>query len=287
VMGFPSVAITGLTGLNMPYPGGDTNTVAGNDEITSVSDSIIWSKGRHSFKAGAQYQNYTWLNGIVPQDVFGAFTFTGSFTGLGFADFVLGLPSTSTREAGDPNRKLHQSQSGAWVGDSWRLTSRLTVDYGVRWDYYATPVYDDGYMSNYDPATGHVIVANGTLTSVSAFYPKAATVVIGNPVPKPNKKNFRPRVAGAYRISDNLVLRGGFGEYTENEGYGIAGRLSSNNPYQLVETYTNTITNGGGIYLRTFQSVTAKQFGRNCLAPRRPSLQYRWLVSLAGLLARS
>jgi Carboxypeptidase regulatory-like domain/TonB dependent receptor len=244
VAGFPAVAITGLTGLSVPYAGGNTNTVAGDNNITTLSDSLIWSKGRHSFKVGGQYQDYTWTDGSVPQDVFGAFTFTGAFTGLGFADFVLGLPSTSTREAGRPDRKIHQSQYGLYAGDSWRVTSRLTVDFGVRWDYYTTPLYNDGYMSNFDPTTGHVIIANGTQTSVSTFYPKAATVVIGNPVPKANRTNFRPRVAAAYRINDRLVFRGGYGEYTENEGYGIAGRLSSNNPYYLVETYTNTITNG-------------------------------------------
>jgi hypothetical protein len=51
-------------------------------------------------------------------------------------------------------------------------------------------------------------------------------------------------VAAAYRLSGNMVLRGGYGEFTENEGYGIAGRLSANNPYSLTETYTNSITNG-------------------------------------------
>ena len=114
----------------------------------------------------------------------------------------------------------------------------------MRWDYYTTPVYDDGYMSNWNPATGQVIVAPGTLTAVSSFFPKAATVVLGNPVPKAKTTNFRPRVAAAYRLTGNLVLRGGYGEFTENEGYGIAGRLSTNNPYSLTETYTNSITAG-------------------------------------------
>ena len=49
-------------------------------------------------------------------------------------------------------------------------------------------------------------------------------------------------MAAAYRLTGNLVLRGGYGEFTENEGYGIAGRLSTNNPYSLTETYTNSIT---------------------------------------------
>src|SRR5260370_17232766 len=99
-------------------------------------------------------------------------------------------------------------------------------------------------MSNWDPATGQVIVAPGTVTAVSSFFPKAAMVVLGDGGPKAKTSNFRPRVAAAYRLTGNLVLRGGYGEFTENEGYGVAGRLSTNNPYSLTETYTNSITAG-------------------------------------------
>ena len=243
-MGFPTVSISGVTGLSMPFGGGHTNYTAGNDSINTFQDSLVWSHGRHSVKFGGQYQKYQWLEGAVPQNVYGAFTFTGAFSGLGFADFALGLPSTSTRQAGRVDRTLHQSQSGLFLSDSIRVTSRLTLEGGVRWDYYTTPVYDDGYMSNWDPATNHVIVAPGTLTAVSTFFPKGATVVLGDAVPKAKTTNFRPRVGAAYRLSGNLVLRGGYGEFTENEGYGIAGRLSTNNPYSLTETYTNSITNG-------------------------------------------
>ena len=142
------------------------------------------------------------------------------------------------------DRTLHQVQSGLFLGDSFRATSRLTLDFGVRWDYYTTPVYDDGYMSNWDPTTNRVTVAPGTLTAVSSFFPKGATVVLGDVVPKAKTTNFRPRVAAAYRLTNNLVLRGGYGEFTENEGYGVAGRLSANNPYSLTETYTNSLTSG-------------------------------------------
>ena len=244
VMGFPTVTITGMTGLSMPYGGGHTKNVSGNDITNTVQDSLVWSIGRHSVKFGGQYQKYKWLEGAVPQSVYGDFTFTGTFTGLGFADFALGLPSTSTRQAGKVDRLLHQSQSGLFLSDSIRVSSRFTVEVGVRWDYYTTPVYDDGYMSGWDPATNHVIVAPGTRTAVSSFFPKSANIVLGNPVPKAKSTNFRPRVAAAYRLTGNLVLRGGYGEFTENEGYGVAGRLGATNPYWLTETYTNSITNG-------------------------------------------
>ncbi|MCX6630170.1 MAG: hypothetical protein NTW28_21335, partial [Candidatus Solibacter sp.] len=209
VMGFPAVSISALTGLSMPYGGGKTEDTAGNDSINTVQDALTWSLGRHSLKLGGQYQRYRWLEGAVPQNVYGAFTFSGEFTGLGFADFALGLPSTSTRQAGRINRTLHQAQSGLFLSDTIRVTSRLTLDLGMRWDYYTTPVYDDGYMSNWDPATGQVIVAPGTITAVSSFFPKGATVVTGEVVPMAKTTNFRPRVAGADRLSGNLVLRGG------------------------------------------------------------------------------
>jgi hypothetical protein len=85
-------------------------------------------------------------------------------------------------------------------------------------------------MSNWDPATGRVTVAPGTLTAVSSFFPKAATVVLGDVVPKAKTTNFRPRIAGAYRLTGNLVLRGGYGEFTENEGYGVAGLAEHQQP---------------------------------------------------------
>ena len=250
VMGFPAASISGVTGLSMAYGGGNNKDTAGNDRINTVQDSLIWSHGRHSLKLGVQYQTYSWLEGAVPQNVYGDFTFTGAFTGLGFADFVLGLPSTSTRQSGKVDRTLQQAQTGVFLSETFRVTSRLTLDVGVRWDYYTTPVYNDGYMSNWDPATNRVIVAPGTLTDVSTFFPKGATVVLGDPVPKAKTTNFRPRAGGAYRLTNNLVLRGGYGEFTENEGYGIAGRLSANNPYWLTETYTNSIT--GGVAALTF-----------------------------------
>ena len=125
----------------------------------------------------------------VPQNVYGDFSFTGAFTGLGFADFVLGLPSTSTRQAGRLDRTLHQTQSGLFLSDSFRVTSRLTLDFGVRWDYYTTPVYDDGYMSNWDPGDGPRDGGSGRRGS--SFF-EGRQRGGGDAVPKAKTTNFRP-----------------------------------------------------------------------------------------------
>jgi hypothetical protein len=243
--GFPALSITGLTGLSTVYGGGNTNNIAETDKVTTVEDSVTWSRGRHSIKAGAQYYRFAWTQDTIPQCVYGAFSFTGEFTGLPFADFLLGLPATSTRCDVKPDRTIRQNQTGAFLADTFRLSSRLTLNYGVRWDYYQAPKYTDGYMANWDPKTDIVYVAPGTITSVSPYFTNTIKVAVGPVVPKAKTTNFRPRVAAAYRLTDNMVLRGGYGEYTENEGLGPAGNsLNPTNPWDLSETYTNTISHG-------------------------------------------
>jgi hypothetical protein len=248
VMSFPSVTIAGMSGLSMPLGGGFDNSVAVADRTISFQDTVAWTFGRHTIRVGGQHLHLSSQQGAVPQDVYGAFDFTGAYTGLAFADFLLGIPATSTRQQIKADRKLQQNESAAYVSDSFRVTSRLTVDYGLRWDYYQAPTFDDGFMANWDPATGNVVVAPGTITSVSIYYPKGIGVVVGNPVPRSKTTNFRPRIAAAFRVTENLVVRGGYGEFTEFEGYGLGGRLNSWSPFWLTETYNNAIVGGSPLF---------------------------------------
>lgn len=244
---FPTMAITGFTGLSMTYAGGYSKNVAQNDGLTTYQDQVAWSKDKHALKLGVDYTRFHWLEGTVPQLNYGAFTFTGQLSGIGFADFLLGYPATSSRLL-DPklDDKLHQVVAGAYLTDSFRATSRLTVDYGVRWDYFRSPVYDDGYMYNWDPVSGNVIVAPGTFTSVSTLYPAVIKVVVGGVVPKPKITNFQPHVSAAYRLSNTMVLRGGFSQFTDGGGYGASGALNdTNGPFRIQETYINSVNAAG------------------------------------------
>jgi hypothetical protein len=245
--GFPTININGYTGLSMTLPGGYSDNVAQNDHTYVLNDGIAWSKGRHNVKLGVDYSHFNWLLGTVPMVNYGTFNFTGVFTGLGFADFLLGYPATSSRILNPRiNSRMTQDIAGAYITDSFRITSRLTVDYGLRWDYFLAPSYTDGYMYNWDPAANTVIVAPGTLTSVSTLFPKSIKVVAGGTVPKAKTTNFRPRVSAAYRITDSTVLRGGYGEFTDSGGFGpYGGRINDpNGPFRPVETYINSNVNG-------------------------------------------
>jgi hypothetical protein len=239
--GFPQITINGgganLTTLSSSD--GAIDNVDVDDGINTYQDSLTWSKGRHVLKFGGEYRQLWRFRGTLSTQVYGNFTFNGYATGNAYADFLLGIPQISTRLDPLVNRRATNKQVGFFVSDTFKINQKLTIDYGLRWDYYALPTFDDGLMANFDPATGNVVVAPGTLTKLNSLYPtNSIKVVEGKVVPDVDKRNFRPRISAAYRIGDNMVIRGGYGEYSETWGY--FDRLLSIAPFQLSETYNGT-----------------------------------------------
>jgi len=239
-MGFPDMAISGLTSVAAGADGGIDNFKTADNGINTFVDMVSWAKGKHMFKFGAEYRYFWWRGGGVSRQVYGSFNFNGTFTGIGFADFLLGIPYQSQRLDPLVNRLQTNDQLGFYVNDSFKVSQKLTIDWGLRWDYYGLPEYDDGLMYNWNSATGDVIVSD--LSKVHPLYPKTINVVTGQVVPDGDMGNFRPRISAAYRLSDKMVIRGGYGEFTETWSYNA--RLLGGGPFQLGEDYRNEIKNG-------------------------------------------
>ena len=143
----PSLASQGFTGIVALKPstegienvafndftmGVDTTALVQAENIYEVSDAFSRIVGKHGLKIGGEI-HANQIN-THPDVVFnGSFAFNGSETGLDFADFLLGVPSSYTQgQARDfYNRNLYMA---AFVQDSWKATDQLTVNYGVRWD---------------------------------------------------------------------------------------------------------------------------------------------------------
>src|SRR5262249_12225800 len=123
-----------------------------------------------------------------------------------------------------------------------KLNSRLTLDYGLCWDYFDGARYQDGRQYAWDRRTGSVIVSPDTLRYVSPLYPKSITVVTGDVLPHSKLSNLRPRLGAAYRLRDKTVIRGGYGIFTEQIGY--FARVQGGGPFEIAETYFNSIQNG-------------------------------------------
>ncbi|MFB3825698.1 MAG: carboxypeptidase regulatory-like domain-containing protein [Bryobacteraceae bacterium] len=236
-MGFPTMTITGFTALDLTNGG-----IALDDHTFTYDENLTWVKGRHIFKFGGVLRKFSAFNSKIPNSNYGTFTFNGVMTGHAFADFLLGIPQNSTRLDPFTGRTQRAYELGLFAMDTFRISSRLSVDYGLRWEYFGSPTYDDGLQFNWDPRTGNVVVAPGTLGAVSPLYPKTITVVEGKVVPDPDKKNLFPRLGFAYRVRDNLVIRGGYGVFTYRIDY--FDRVSGGGPFQIAENYVNSLVNG-------------------------------------------
>jgi len=240
--GFPRMDIAGYPTIT-DNPGG----ILGIDHDWAYGDSVTWSKGRHVLKFGAEFKPYSKFVGVVPEGNYGIFNYNGSMTGYGQADFLLGLPYSSQRLNPLTNRTQLDSEFGVYAMDSFKVNSRLTLDYGLRWERFGAATYNDGLIYNWDPATGNVIIPPEGVKSVSPLYPVNTIKVVSGPAKQqPSWKNFAPRVGVAYRIQDNLVIRGGYGMFTET--LGRYARALSGGPYQISETFYNSIQNGQPLF---------------------------------------
>jgi hypothetical protein len=180
----------------------------------------------------------------VADGSYGSFNFNGTYTGFSYADFLLGIPFSSSRLNPLIGRTRTDSELGIFVQDSFKVSKRLTLDLGLRWDHFGPGGYKDGLMYNWDPATGNVIVPQDALKSVSPIYPtNVIKIVAGNPQESPSLKNFNPRLGFAWRPwGEKTVFRGSYGIFAET--LGRFARVLNNGPFQIAETFNNVLTNG-------------------------------------------
>ncbi len=222
--------------------GVDTTALVQAENVYEASDAFSRMAGRHGFKFGGEV-HANQIN-THPDVVFnGSFAFSGSETGLDFADFLLGVPSSFTQGQAQDfyNRDLY---AAAFVQDSWKATDYLTFNYGVRWDRIRPWSEKSNQLQT---------LIEGEQSQVFPGAPRGL-VFPGDPgVPQslaPARNNFAPRFGAAWSPDFSAPwlhrLAGPAGQTTIKFGYGIfytafeglsAGIMSANPPYGY--TYTS------------------------------------------------
>ncbi len=255
--GANGIALFGLQGISNPPPGPGlpTMNITGYQPITVThgyidekympmtwSDSVTHSAGRHIIKLGGEFRRYFYYESRPNAGAFGTYTFDGSLTGNAYADFLLGLPHTSVRLTPILNRHLYSNEVGLFAMDTFKVSRRLTLTYGLRWEAFGPARWADNRMYNWDPKTGDVIVPPNLVSTISPNYSSTITVVGGQVTHNTYLRNFVPRVAAAYRLNDKTVIRGGWGLFDEYFGYNAF--VTSGGPFTSQDTFTNQIVNG-------------------------------------------
>ncbi len=287
----------GLQGLQNLFYNGipelDFNNVSplNADRLTSITkshtyvytDSLTWVKSNHEFKFGADIRT---LQAVTPlgfngSDNYGTFQFntsnsTGMFTGVDFADFLLGLPNQTFYDVVQQDNDGRSVHYHFFAQDQWKVNTDFTLSYGVRYELH--PGYYDvgGDIGNFDPSlplAGRSIYPDGKskllaqsfLASANACDPDGInftnnSVVNGAPCmpvltnskagyPAGLKKyphlRFMPRFGFAWRPfhDDKTAVRGGFGMYNITllgaNFYSLTGTLQAQTS-QYTNTYNNT-----------------------------------------------
>ncbi len=180
-------------------------------------DNLSWQKGRHAIKAGVLVR-YGDPELNKQNNQFGEYDFNGQYTGFAFADFMMGYPNQVKLKGAALARYNRKTDTGLYVNDTWRASSKLTLTLGLRWEYFMPSVDNNDRRINWDPATQAVVVPSAATLQYTKI-PQDIPVEI-SPAGFPGRslmygdwKNFGPRVGLAYRVNDKTVLRGGYGVY--------------------------------------------------------------------------
>ena len=283
----------GLSGLQNLFYNGIPELDFGNisslnaDRLTSITQSktyvyhdvATWSKGRHTLKFGVDIDSLEALTplGFNGSDNYGTFYYpgaggeTGAFTGVDFADFLIGVPDATFYDVVQQDNDGKSVHYHFFAQDEWKATPKLTLSYGLRYELH--PGYYDphGDIGNFDPSVAlagraiypdgkSALLAQAFLASANACDPDGvhqtnSATVNGAPCmqvesnsaagyPSGLKKyphlRFMPRFGFAYRpFDDKTVVRGGFGMYNitvlGSNFYSLTGTLQAQ-----TSQYTNT-----------------------------------------------
>jgi hypothetical protein len=265
-IGIPGVNISAFTSgqAQITINGGYANPLIGYSASmpwvraeANIDAVSTWTKivGNHTFKWGVDLRRIR--DDLLQDQVFGprgVYTFSanqtsipGAKTGIGndLASFLLDVPSQAGRDVNTYFPAYRDWWFFAFGGDKWQVTPKLTVDLGLRWEFYppGTPQFNGGF-SNYNPATNSLVVAG----------------VGGNPSNlgmKTRYRYFSPRVGFADRLTESTVVRGGFGiSYTPfpDNTYAYNYPVRSNNAYNPVGAGFGPAVLADGVTPATFQA---------------------------------
>ncbi|MGI4756389.1 MAG: carboxypeptidase regulatory-like domain-containing protein [Janthinobacterium lividum] len=237
----PNITIKGFDPVGLTPPEGR------NDITGHLTDQLSWVKGKHQMRFGGEYRQAQ-LDEFYHRHATGSFTFDGSQVVAGasgrvnaLADFLAGKTSSASITIGDPSRQVFVNTWFLNAGDSWQLSPKLNLNYGIRYDYEGPLHNQYQNMSVFRPA---LTASNGLAfqgKQVDSLYPRYY-------------KNISPRIGVSYAADADTVIRFGFGWFADTPNLnpfldnrpgnqapnGVEGNPGGNNP-----VYSVSAANGG------------------------------------------
>jgi hypothetical protein len=269
------------------------------------TDNLSWTRGRHAVKFGAElrFEQFTILE---PAAARGTMDFGGGFLindnlaspgsgGEAFASFMQGISDGGSITSVNPNIDYHRQIYAVYALDDFKVTPKLTLNLGLRYELFTTIKESDNNQSTFDFNTLSLIAPRGQNAQLTPTLATELNLVNNGSrgLISPDLNNFAPRIGLAYKLSDKLVLRSGYGifyggqengpfsnpspgfnpPFLSSEAYSTPCSAPSANPSQL--DCSISAANNGGLPLNQLQQGFANNVntGKSPLAdPNAPEL---------------
>jgi hypothetical protein len=247
--GVPLVNVTGFSSV------GDSATLPQPriEMPFTVADTLSIQRGNHSFKLGGDYFKQVINGALLLLNARGAFNFTGSVTGNAFADFLLGLPATASRQPplGPVTSYSRRNNGSLFFQDDWRATRGLTLNLGIRWDFMGALTEKNQKLSTFDPyinggrgglrLVGDDAFWNNAVATYQRLFPNVYIERGSNHLYRPDWNNVAPRLGLAWSPfpDKNTVVRAGYGVFFQIQEAGF-NEFWLNPPFFIAQTFTNT-----------------------------------------------
>jgi Carboxypeptidase regulatory-like domain/TonB dependent receptor-like, beta-barrel len=216
------------------------NPIFRDEQTYSLAVNLTKVSGRHEIRGG-YFVNYLYLDHWQPGDAGAAprgdFTFNANTTALrggqagnfynNYASFLLGLVGTTAKSFQNELMTTREWQHALYLRDRWQVSSKLTLDLGLRWEYYPIAKRADGRgIDRLDLQTLDVIVAGrGSNPQTNGL--------------KAGLDNFAPRLGAVYRLNEDTIFRAGYGLTYNNQAWGRPMRGDLDYPVTVNVSYIN------------------------------------------------
>jgi Carboxypeptidase regulatory-like domain len=266
--GLPIINIASLTGMGAAGWMPTLSTI----RTLEIMDNVTKIYGSHTFKSGFQVDNF-YAPLIQPPFGRGTFSFTGQYSDIpnqnsgyeGVGDMLL-VPTASTVPGGINNVGGLETYGlsnyaqvsdqryyiGAYFQDDWKVTPKMTLNLGLRWDHYTPYQEINGRQANfiqtgggsgssgtyYMPKRGCAVPTSSTFQALLASYDIGLSCTSNTATGDAQNLNFAPRIGFAYRVTPRAVVRGGYGitfGALNNIGFGY--NIGNNYPFSYSVNY--------------------------------------------------
>jgi len=212
------IFLSGMSPLSLAQASWQRNQTAG------ISVDLFLNHAGHNLQTSLTLRRQQ-FNILAQKDARGTFAFNGAEAGTDFAAFLLGRPDTSAIAFGNADKYLRGRISEVALSDDWRINPSLTINAGVRWEYWSPVSEKYGRLVNLDLGS------------------QFTSAIPTSSLPRPDRNNFAPRVGFAWRPAavTSTIVRGGYGVYYDTSIYQpIAMEMAQQAPFSLSLRLANT-----------------------------------------------